>query len=107
MFLGYAESRNTIIENPIDLFNVTEVLINMDLSFVSKRNMYLDALLGWPTYTNCTTEHVVSEDLKVGKRVFFPLNISALISRSYFAVIERLKPHLTTFHQFDKLSNIT
>ena len=63
MYLGYGERKNTIINDPISSFNVNEILIGLDLSFVGKRNIYIDSLLGYPNYQNCTTEHVVSEDL--------------------------------------------
>lgn len=63
MYLGYAEKKHTIIHDPLLGFNVNEILINLDLSFVSKRNIYIDSLLGYSTYQNCTTEHVMSEDL--------------------------------------------
>ena len=63
MYLGYAEKKHTIIHDPMCGFNVNEILINLDLSFVSKRNIYIDSLLGYPTFNNCTTEHVLSEDL--------------------------------------------
>ena len=33
-------------------------------SFTCKRNIFIDALLGYTEYTNCTTEHVVTEDLE-------------------------------------------
>ena len=46
MYLGYGERKNTIVNDPISNFNVNEVLIGLDLSFVAKRNIYIDSLLG-------------------------------------------------------------
>ena len=63
MYLGYGERKNTIVNDPMYGFNVNEVLINLDLTFVSKRNIYIDSLLGYGSFQNCTTEHVISEDL--------------------------------------------
>ena len=63
MYLGYAEKKSNIIDDPLQLFNISETVINTDLTFASKRHLYIDTLLGYSSYSSCTTEHVVSEDL--------------------------------------------
>eukprot|EP00116_Pleurobrachia_bachei_P010476 sb/3470738/ len=49
--------------NPIDPFKVNETILDSDFTFLGKRNILLDNLLGYPSFSQSATEHVLTEDL--------------------------------------------
>ena len=49
--------------NPIDPFKINETILDSDFTFLGKRNVLLDNLLGYPRFSESATEHVLTEDL--------------------------------------------